>query len=197
MTNDRARRTPVLVLPGLAASDRSTQVIRTSLVSAGHYAHGWRLGRNQGPTDAMVADLRARLFEVYERHHRRVALVGWSLGGLYAHWLARADPDRIHSVTTLGSPLARNGSLPPALDVPTTSVYSRNDRIVPWRASLIDDRAPRHQNVESRSSHLTLGFDPAVLHLINDRVGQRPEQWERFEPPIWLRLAFPTTGAAA
>ncbi len=85
----------------------------------------------------------------------------------------------------------------PVLDVPTTSVYSRHDRIVPWQASLIDDRAPRHQNVESRSTHLTLGFDPAVLHLINDRVGQRPDQWAPFVPPIWLRMAFPTSDAAA
>ncbi len=184
-------RTRVLVLPGLAAGDRSTQAIRTSLAARGHPAHGWRLGRNSGPNEQTVPLLTKRLNELFERDRKPIAIVGWSMGGLYAHWLATAVPALVHSVTTLGSPLRMQGAPARVLRVPTTSVYSRRDRIVPWRSSLIDTTAKRHENVEVRSTHLTLGFDPAVLYLINDRISQLPSDWKPFVAPALLRTAFP------
>lgn len=184
-------RTRVLVLPGLTASDRSTQAIRVSLMSSGHQAHGWQLGRNSGPSEKIIAQLTTRLTELAERDQRPIAIVGWSMGGLYAHWLARAVPTLVHSVTTLGSPLRWQNTKPRPLQVPTTSVYSRRDRIVPWQSSLVDQSASRHENVEVRAAHLTLGFDPAVLYLINDRVSQDPGDWQPFERPTLLRGAFP------
>lgn len=184
-------RARVLVLPGLAAGDRSTQAIRAALVSRGHYAHGWRLGRNSGPDEETIPQLTERLTELFNRDQQPVAIVGWSMGGLYAHWLARAVPEKVHSVTTLGSPLRWQGAAARVLRVPTTSVYTRRDRIVPWRSSLIDGSAHRQENVEVRSTHLTLGFDPAVHYLINDRVGQSPDTWQPFKAPTLLRGAFP------
>ena len=183
--------TRVLVIPGYAASDHSTQIIRSSLALRGHKAQRWRLGRNEGPSEATAAALSARLEELHRRDGQPVALVGWSLGGLYAHWLAHATPHLIHSVTTLGSPLRRSDGPPRALSVPVTSVYTRNDRVVPWRMSLLDSRFSRHQNVEVRGSHFSLGIDPAVLILINDRVEQKPESWQPFVPPLLFRPAFP------
>lgn len=185
-------RTRVLVLPGLAASDTSTTVMRSVLKAQGHKAHGWRLGRNEGPTDETVGQLRARLRELAERDGESIALVGWSLGGLYSHWLARSDPTLVRSVITLGSPLARQGPRP-SLPVPTTSVYSRNDNVVPWRASVVDDTIFGHENVEVRSPHLGLGFDPAVLHVISDRLRRPVSRWKPFRPPLWMKPAFPTS----
>ena len=184
--------TRVLVIPGYAASDHSTQIIRSSLALRGHKAQRWRLGRNEGPNETTAAALAARLEELHGRDGQPVALVGWSLGGLYAHRLAQTAPNLVHSVTTLGSPLRRNDRPPKALRVPVTSVYTRNDRIVPWRMSLLDPRNSKHQNVEVRGTHLTLGIDPAVLYLINDRVEQEPASWRSFEPPLLFRPAFPT-----
>lgn len=186
-----SRRRRVLVLPGLAASDASTVAIRAALTAQGHRTHGWRLGRNEGPNEALVAGLRDRLNDLAEREGEAVSLVGWSLGGLFSHWLARADPGLVDQVITMGSPLARDGRRP-RLDVPATSIYSRNDRIVPWQASLIDDSTPNHENVEVRSLHFTLGFDPAVLHVVADRLSRPTESWKPFRPPPWLRAAFPT-----
>ena len=40
---------PVLVLPGLMASDLSTRVLRTWLARLGYPVVGWALGRNRGP----------------------------------------------------------------------------------------------------------------------------------------------------
>src|ERR1700712_1344021 len=40
---------PVLVLPGLVASDSSTRLLRRYLAGRGYDVHGWGLGRNLGP----------------------------------------------------------------------------------------------------------------------------------------------------
>src|SRR5437868_14457993 len=39
----------VLVLPGLAAGDASTRLLRRLLADLGYAAQGWGLGRNLGP----------------------------------------------------------------------------------------------------------------------------------------------------
>ena len=53
-------------------------------------------------SDAMVDLVR----ELSDDHGRKVSLVGWSLGGLYARQLAKMMPERVRSVITLGSPFA-------------------------------------------------------------------------------------------
>ena len=184
--------TRVLVIPGLATTDHSTQFIRSSLALRGHQPQRWRLGRNVGPSDETAAALSARLQELHRRDGKPVALVGWSLGGLYSHWLAREMPHLVHSVTTLGSPLGSIERCPRALSVPTTSVYTRGDRVVPWQRSLLDTRFDRHENIEVRGTHLSLGVDPAVLFLINDRVDQNPASWKPFRRPLLFRSAYPT-----
>src|ERR1700674_1299456 len=54
---------PVLVLPGLVASDISTRPLRAFLKGRGYDAHGWRLGRNFGLRPGierqMLDDIRA------------------------------------------------------------------------------------------------------------------------------------------
>lgn len=186
-------RRRVLVLPGYAASDQSTQVIRAALAGRGHRTHGWRLGRNTGPDETTTSGLIERVEDLSQREGAPIALVGWSLGGVYAHWIARTRPDLVLNVVTLGSPLRKNGQPPRPLAVPVTSVYSRGDRVVPWTASQIDDSSWRHENVQVRAGHIAMGFDPAVLFLIENRVRQDPLRWKPFVPPWSLRLGFPST----
>src|SRR6202163_2147192 len=85
---------PVLVLPGLVASDTSTRPLRSFLKSRGYAVSGWRQGRNLGlrggVQDAMV-DL---VHELSDNYGRKISLVGWSLGGVYARQLAKMMPDR-------------------------------------------------------------------------------------------------------
>jgi pimeloyl-ACP methyl ester carboxylesterase len=185
-----ASRPRVLVLPGLGGGDGSTQVLRSSLAAQGFRAHRWKLGRNMGPSPELAAGLRSRFFDLVELDDEPIALVGWSLGGVYAHHLAEFAPHQVRSVITLGSPLRRSGPRA-SLRVPTTSIYSRNDRVVNWQASLIDDRVDRHENIEVRSLHLTLGFDPAVLYAVSDRLRRPPDKWVPFTPPPLLSSAFP------
>ena len=48
-----------------------------------------------------------RIEELYERYGgRKISLVGWSLGGIYARQLAKRVPDKVRSVISLGSPFA-------------------------------------------------------------------------------------------
>src|SRR5215212_3020099 len=52
---------PVLVLPGLAATDESTRPLRWFLRTRGYVTHGWRLGRNTGPSTRVRSGLADRL----------------------------------------------------------------------------------------------------------------------------------------
>jgi pimeloyl-ACP methyl ester carboxylesterase len=210
---------PVLVLPGLMAADSSTRTLRGYLRRLGYHVHGWRLGRNVGPTPEAVRGMGARLDDLLQRHGRKVSVIGWSLGGLYAREIARLRPHDVRQVITLGSPFrmkdpgesrasrtyrrfARRhvdrGSLPSAeqaampLPVPATSIYTRLDGIVSWRACL-DEVGPRSENVAVVGSHVGLGHNPAVLWVIADRLAQPEGSWLPFVPPRLARQWFPRT----
>src|SRR5580704_3383894 len=97
---------PVLVLPGLVASDVSTRPLRHFLKNRGYAVSGWRQGRNLGLRHGVQNAMVDLVQELNDTHGRKVSLVGWSLGGLYARQLAKMMPDRVRSVVTLGSPFA-------------------------------------------------------------------------------------------
>jgi alpha/beta hydrolase fold len=207
----------VLVLPGFLASDTSTLPLRRFLGLLGYDVRGWDLGRNRGPTEAVLAGLPRALLAHARRTGGPVSLVGWSLGGIFARELARLHPRRVRQVITLGSPFALRDSrqsyahgpyqrlshlhadgarLPSReqtarpIDVPSTSVYSRRDGIVAWQAC-VEPETALHENVEVRCSHLAFGVDPATLWLIADRLAVPAGQHRPFRPPPLLRALYP------
>ena len=203
---------PVLVLPGFMASDFSTRALRGFLRDRGYGAHGWKRGRNTGPTPETVAHLVQRLHELRERYGRRVSLIGWSLGGIYARELARTFPLDVRQVITLASPFrdleannvpaflrARRRPHPQEaafrerlrlpLEVPMTAIYSRTDGIASWR-SCVADRGPQSESIEVESSHLGIGHHPVVLLTIADRLAQPEGTWTPFRPPPAWRWPF-------
>jgi pimeloyl-ACP methyl ester carboxylesterase len=207
----------VLVFPGLLASDMSTTALRGFLRWLGYDVRGWDLGRNRGPTDAVLAGLPRALAVHAEQTGRPVSLIGWSLGGIYARELARQHPSQVRRVITLGSPFALKdprqshaegpyqrlshlhaeaGLLPSRtqvarpVEVPSTSVYSRWDGVVSWQACL-EPETTLHQNVEVRCSHIGYGVDPATLWLIADRLAVPAGQRIPFRPPPLLRPLYP------
>ena len=98
---------PVLVLPGLLASDFSTQPLRSFLKAQGYAVHGWKQGRNLGLRPGVEPDMLERVEELHDRHGgRKLSLIGWSLGGIYARQLAKLLPDKVRCVISLGSPFA-------------------------------------------------------------------------------------------
>lgn len=96
---------PVLVLPGLAASDVSTEPLRAYLKDLGYEAHGWELGHNLGHHDTVEGEMLDRLFELRDRYQRKVSVIGWSLGGVFARELAKEAPEAVRLVISLGSPI--------------------------------------------------------------------------------------------
>jgi pimeloyl-ACP methyl ester carboxylesterase len=209
---------PVLILPGFLADDPSTAPLRYVLRGQGYWVHGWQLGRNIGPTPAVVSGLISRLTELYERHERPVSLIGWSLGGIYARRLARRHPHMVRQVITLGSPFRidpeRDRSavsslydrLKPAhsvnlddvlpgaeggpLSVPATAIYTRTDGVVRWWQCL-ESIGPERENVEVRGSHSGLGFNPAVIYAISDRLRQPVGEWKPFSAPYGFGHQYP------
>src|SRR3984885_5048708 len=143
---------PVLTLPGFLASDLSMAPMRRYLSELGHDAQAWRMGRNVGGGGGLRGARLDRLTEIHRDSGRKVSVVGWSLGGVYARDLALQAPEMVRCVVTLGSPFAGDvratnatrlyealsgevvgddpeflSALAGELAVPATSIYSRAD----------------------------------------------------------------------
>src|SRR3954447_10603466 len=97
---------PVLVLPGLVASDVSTRPLRAFLRSRGYFVKGWGQGRNLGLREGVQDAMQDLVHELSDTHGRQISLVGWSRGGLYARGLAKLMQDDVRWVIALGSPFA-------------------------------------------------------------------------------------------
>ena len=96
-----------MVLPGYQTGDMSSLRLRRSLNAAGYQAYGWGLGKNRGARADLLDRLEGHLMAISQRHNRqKVALIGWSLGGIYARELAKRQPDHVSVVITLGSPFS-------------------------------------------------------------------------------------------
>jgi pimeloyl-ACP methyl ester carboxylesterase len=206
---------PVMVYPGFLASDLSTRPLRRLLQTLGHDVTGWRQGRNLGPRgDTMEQALQQIRFQ-HGRGGRKVSLVGWSLGGLYARELAKRAPEAVRCVVTLGSPFAgprrannawrtyewlhRHRPETPSDEyedllrpppVPTTSIFSRSDGVVAWQCS-VEEAGPMSESIEVRASHLGLGVNPLALYALADRLAQPEGAWRPFDRSGARRLLYP------
>lgn len=208
---------PVLVLPGLLADDGSTRPLRDFLKGHGYRVHGWKQGRNCGLRENVEADMVARVDELYERHGRRkISLVGWSLGGLYARHIAKIRADKVRCMISLGSPFAgsprstnawhvyewasgtkvddqlslSSGELADPPPVPTTSVFSRTDGICAWQ-SCLNEETDTAENVEVIGSHCGLGHHPAAVFAVADRLAQPEGGWQKFDRSGWKSVVYP------
>ncbi len=97
---------PVLLLPGFLASDTALLVLKLFLRSRGHDVHTWGLGRNTGLHRSDVQALQQRLRDLHRHSGRRVSLVGWSLGGVFALLAVQEAGDCVRALITLGSPVS-------------------------------------------------------------------------------------------
>ena len=169
----------VIVLPGWYASDASTFPLRSFLRLRGYRARGWGLGRNPGLERELLDEITARTEREYATTGRPVSLVGWSLGGIYARAVARVIPEAVRCVITLGSPIQRGSRPPGPPPVPSTAIYSEEDRIVPARYAR-ETPGKQTESVRVSGGHLGLGTNPFVLEVIADRLAQDPRRWQPF-----------------
>jgi len=204
---------PVLVFPGFLASSRSTLPLRNYLADLGYHSHRWKLGNNMGYSHELHDAMRDRVQDLVKRYGQNISLVGWSLGGVYARELAREMPDIVRQVITLGSPFRGHPSssnihkifdmfsevpysdLPNAFlqhmakapPVPTTALYTRGDGVVAWQSTVELSERYDVENIHVGGAHLGLGFNPRVLIALADRLAQPEGQWNRFDPPFWMK----------
>jgi pimeloyl-ACP methyl ester carboxylesterase len=183
--------------------------MRNYLDSIGYESFPWGQGRNLGPRfgmGEMANRLTDLIFSIYKSAGgQQVSVIGWSLGGIYAREIAKICPEIVRQVITLGTPfkfdngkthaerlyeflskdtsykdpetIKQIGEPPP---VPFTSIYSKTDGVVPWKAS-IEDAGPYRENIEvPGASHLGLGHNPIAMYLIADRLTQQKETWKPF-----------------
>lgn len=197
---------PVIVYPGLGAGSMTTAALRAHLKACGFNVYDWELGVNTGPDgqfDDWLAALVERVREVHARHQRKVSLVGWSLGGVYAREIAKRCPECVRQVVTLATPhkaidanhagtlyrllggnlsqltpalLSRLGRRPP---VPVTSIYSESDGVVCWRGCL-EAPARDAENVAVQASHLGMPSHPDVLGIVAERLAQPEGRWRPY-----------------
>jgi pimeloyl-ACP methyl ester carboxylesterase len=78
--------------------------LRRALARAGWRSHPWLLGINMGAKKNTLDLLCKRLKDLEDP--RKVLVVGWSLGGMFARQLAHRCPERVRAVVTLASPFS-------------------------------------------------------------------------------------------
>lgn len=87
-------------------------------------------------------------------------------------------------------PVARTTMLRRPPPVPSTCVYSTTDGVVHHSHARLHSRARTHENVWVPGSHFGLGFNPAVMWLLADRLSQAEGQWKTFQPTGALRFLY-------
>ncbi len=209
---------PVLVLPGLGASDLSTKLLRGFLDDLGYVTYAWGGGRNKGVNPNASSAVNARLHRIFHTHQRKVSIIGQSLGGVFAREVAKSSPELVRQVITLGSPFTGHplassgvrlyewlsGDRIDALDfnqhlqirekppVPTTSVYSKLDGVVAWRCS-IETEQSESENIHLRgATHCGMGANPTALYVVAKRLAQTPQPWAAWQPRGVERLLYGT-----
>ena len=204
----------VVVFPGFGASDITTLPLRAFLTDRGYDTYGWDLRFNLGPRKGVLAKILERVRGLRRDTGRKVSLVGWSLGGVFAREIAKMAPKDVRCVVTLGSPftgspkannvwrlyemlsghkldddvhIGRVRETPP---VPTTSIFTRTDGVVAWQCCL---QAPerRAESIEVvHASHMGIGMNAAAWYAVADRLGQRDGRWKPFHREGWRQWLY-------
>jgi pimeloyl-ACP methyl ester carboxylesterase len=216
----------IMTIPGFMGADGSTSQLRKFLNKRGYKAIPWGLGRNasvaQGEEglDKFLAEraqteklIARRIEEEFEETGRKLTLIGWSLGGLYAVALAHQYPQWISQVITLGTPYGdpRGTSLyavmgrmydnKEAVDeaslarwvehtysggklrVPVLALYSESDGIVGEGIAKCEADPRYVTNMAVMASHVGFPFNPLVFAVIANHLVSRERRWAICDSP--------------
>ena len=186
---------PVIVIPGMVSGDATVRYLRRSLDASGFAAHPSGVVFHGAATVRSVAAVERQLQRVFHDSGQKVALLGWSLGGLYARALAHRHPHMVSAVVTLGAPfsgdlrannawrlyeLLNRGPVEqvPFADpiavkppVPTVAIWSTNDGVIaPAAARGEPDESDRQVEVHAR--HLDIASNRACVRRVIEVLGE-------------------------
>jgi triacylglycerol lipase len=189
---------PIMLLPGLANSDRSNFVLKRYLRSLGYAAEGWGLGRNLGvrtvgPDAEKLLD-RVRSFA--DSSGSPISLIGVSLGGMLARLAAHRLPEHVREVITIASPYAgdpratnvwriyewvsgerlstelarsRLAEIASPLPVPGTAIWSASDGLVNGLVCHAPAE-PGLRTIEIPGSHMGVQIRARVMRAVADAL---------------------------
>lgn len=210
----------IMTIPGFMGADGSTARLRRFLNQRGYHAIPWGLGRNAAEVRsrdiddflAHRAQMEDRIAERIEQEFlasgRKLTLIGWSLGGLYAVALAHRLPQWVSQVVTLGTPygdprgtalysimgglydrevdeegLARwvaHTYRGGPLRVPVLALYSESDGIVGAGIAKCQADPQFVTNVAVMASHVGFPFNPVVFAVIANHLVAPHKRWALF-----------------
>ena len=144
---------PVVTIPGFLASETTLSRLARFLNRHGFATQSWGMGRNLGAQgeswdhaiDRMRHEVGATIRRLADEYSAPVALVGQSLGGVYARELAAHMPAEIDRVIMLGAP-----TLHPY-------ILSHHNRVIAQMGYWV-----------SRQSHAEMAGRRGLLHLDPD-----------------------------
>lgn len=207
----------IMTIPGFMGADGSTAQLRKFLNDRGYRAIPWGLGRNasevrSGDLDDFLAHrtatedaIASRVEAQFKASGRKLTLIGWSLGGLYAVALAHRYPQWIRQVVTLGTPYGdpRGTALYSVmgrlydndvdeealaqwvghtysggkLRVPVLALYSESDGIVGAGIARCEADPDYVTNMAVVASHVGFPFNPLVFAVIANHLVEPHERW--------------------
>lgn len=172
----------VVLIPGFGAGEFTLEPLRRYFLKRGIAAEHWGLGVNRGDAEKDWLKLIDKLDAAHGNKTDHITLVGWSMGGVIAREVARARPQLIKRVFTLGTPAiggpsytlaanfwgeARCEEIAQALraldderpiEKPVVAFFSKNDGVVSWPAC-IDRVSANVLHYEVAASHWAIGYD--------------------------------------
>lgn len=178
-----------MILPGFGAHPMRMRYLARHLEAAGHVTKRWGLGFNWGPTEEAFDQVEARLLQLHAHYGRKVVLIGWSLGGLYAREIAKRQPQAVAKVISMGSPFSgsprannvwrayqfitgHSVDAPPIAaelrakpPVETVALWSANDGVIAPRCAA-GRPGERDRAVALRCTHMGFTYDPQVISTL-------------------------------
>jgi pimeloyl-ACP methyl ester carboxylesterase len=179
----------VMILPGFGASPVRMRYLAQHLERAGHTTKRWGFGRNWGPDPDRLDAVEQRLLELHARHGRKVVLIGWSLGGLYAREIAKRRPEAVAKVISMGTPFSGSPRAnnvwrayqfitghsvdAPPIDadlaakppVETIALWSSHDGVIGPRCAA-GRPGERDRAIAMRCTHMGFTYDPQVISTV-------------------------------
>ena len=187
---------PLMLIPGYRTNETSMRPLGKYLEFLGYDVYDWANGRNHGDVEGDIHRVGQRAQLIHDDlDGAPVTLIGWSLGGVAAREAARLFEPIVREVITLGTPIIggpKYTAVGPhfaeksGLDLdefekevhernsigikqPVTSIYSKYDGVVGWRAS-VDVYNEQAQNIRVNSSHFGLGASGKVWRIIANQL---------------------------
>ena len=187
---------PLMLIPGYRTDETSMRPLGKYLEFLGYDVYDWANGRNRGDVEGDIRRVGERAQLIHDDlDGAPVTLIGWSLGGVAAREAARLFEPVVREVITLGTPIiggpkytavGAHFAEQSGLDLdefekevhernsigikqPVTSIYSKYDGVVGWRAS-VDVYNEQAQNIRVNSSHFGLGASGKVWRIIANQL---------------------------